>query len=120
MNSPALGVTYDTTTCVRVVWPWLTLPIVLVVMSGVFLALTIWKSKPGLRNDSVPNVWKSSIFAVLYHGLSEDARLGPGAVSRLDDMKAAAEHAQVKLTRMNKDWRLVLHDMQGAAGKDLP
>lgn len=85
-NNPALGITYETTTCVRVAWPWLTAPIVLVVMSGFFLGLTIWKSKRGVRVGSGPHWWKSNILAVLYHGLSEDARLAVGAVPRVNDM----------------------------------
>ena len=47
----------------KIVWPWITLPCVLVMMSAAFLSWTIWTT----RKKDVP-LWKSSSLPPLVHG----------------------------------------------------
>jgi hypothetical protein len=57
---------------VRVSWGWLVLPTVLVVTGLVFLGSSVIVNRgQGLR------LWKSSVLAVLFHGL-DGVEMGPG------------------------------------------
>ena len=59
------GTAYATELHVRVEWPWLILPLVMIVLALVFLGLTVLQSK---RSD-VP-YWRSSVLAVMEHGVT--------------------------------------------------
>lgn len=98
---PANGTVYGTQTCIRVKWVWLALPAGLLLLTIVFLLLTIVKT----RSRQAP-VWKSSIFAVLFSGLDQQTRQG-GPVASLEEIKAAAGRVTVRLEDTKEGLRLV-------------
>ncbi|KAI1194473.1 hypothetical protein F5X97DRAFT_327466 [Nemania serpens] len=59
-----LGTNSVQVTVISIDWAWLTLPIILVFSSAIFLFITVMCS----RKNSVP-VWKSSLMPLLFHGL---------------------------------------------------
>lgn len=68
-----LGQVYTTQTYVHVTWPWLILPVALVIASCLVLLAAIISSS---RHQTI--VWKSSSLAVLFHGLTSPAAAGGG------------------------------------------
>ena len=102
---------------VSVRWPWLVLPVALVITScGLLLASIV--SSSGKKDV----VWKNSSLAVLFHGFNGGAGDGPGyAVGKLD-MEREAEGMQVQLQE-NRDGALHLMDagsVAGGGGNDQP
>ena len=84
---------------VHVRWPWLLLPLIMVVLAAVFLALTVWQS----RRMNVPS-WRSSALAVMEHGVHRtQERLNNRAiiaeVENLSELEAWAEEVKVGLRR---------------------
>lgn len=63
----AVGVAYNTETCVIVQWPWLSLPAALIFQMIVFLVVTMVKSRHVV-------LWKESPLALLVYGLEQDLR----------------------------------------------
>lgn len=59
------GVALASVSCIHVQWPWLVLPLALVVLAAAFLCMCIASSANGGLD-----VWKSSSIAQLYHGLA--------------------------------------------------
>lgn len=101
---PANGTVWGLQTCVGVNWEWLALPGGLLLLTIVFLVLTITRT----RSTQV-RVWKSSIFAVLFSGLDQGTRRADGPVASLKEMKAAADRATVRLEDTREGFRLVGH-----------
>lgn len=99
---PLNGMVWGSQTCVRVKWMWLALPAGLLLLTIVFLFLTIIKTR-----SRHARIWKSSIFAVLYSGLDEQTRQADGRVASLEEMKAAADRATVRLEDTKEGLRLV-------------
>ena len=63
------GASFDVASFVHIRWGWITLPVVVVFLTGVFLGLAImrsWRTRTRL--------WKSSALAMLFHGLDGKAR----------------------------------------------
>jgi hypothetical protein len=65
-GDPALGVAFHEEIFLKVRWEWITLPVILVALTIIFFAATVWQSGSG------DNVYKSSALAVLYHRLDRD------------------------------------------------
>lgn len=99
---PARGTVWENQTCVHVKWAWLTLPAALVLLTIVFLLLTIVQT-----NMSKGLVWKSSMLAVLFNGLSEETRNSPRTVVSLQEMTAAADATTIQLRETSDGYRLV-------------
>lgn len=101
---PIRGTVWASQTCVHVNWAWLALPAALVLLTVVFLVLTVVRTSlthgPGL-------VWKSSILAVLFNGLSEGTRDAAGTVAGLREMGAKANATTVQLRETPDGYRLV-------------
>ncbi len=93
------GQVYTTRTYVHVTWPWIILPVGLVVAScGVLIAAIVSSS----RHDTV--VWKSSSLAVLFHGFVG----GSGESVYNKQMEKRAEEMKVRLKETaDGDLRLV-------------
>lgn len=99
---PANGTVWEMQTCVGVNWQWLTLPAALLLLTIMFLVLTIVKTR-----SKQARVWKSSIFAVLFNGLDQETRKSDGPVVSLEEMKVAADKATVRLEGTKEGFRLV-------------
>ncbi|KAI4660881.1 uncharacterized protein J4E79_005449 [Alternaria viburni] len=65
-----LGEAYDREKFVRINWPWLIFPLLLLLLSLVFLVATIIKTS----NDTETGVWKTSALPTLIYGLPQDVR----------------------------------------------
>ena len=87
----AFGTVWKIETYVSVRWPWLVLPVGLVLLSVALLIATIVSSH---RHRCV--VWKSDSLATLFHGLSDDRRYK--RLYYLRQMEKAAEGVEVQLT----------------------
>lgn len=99
---PLQGTVWENQTCVRVNWAWIALPAVLVLLTIVFLMLTIGQTR--LQHGLV---WKSSSLALLFNGLDEKTRESSGPVMRLQEMKSAADKAVMQLRETGDGFRLV-------------
>ncbi|KAJ5096671.1 hypothetical protein N7456_007392 [Penicillium angulare] len=95
-----VGTMYSTEVMVKVQWLWMILPALLVLGGNVFLTLTILRSRKKAA-------WKSSVLALLFHGLrhlDRDEYLTNSA------MKKAAENIHVKLQYCDSDRRAMLNE----------
>ena len=92
------GYSYGTTsrfdTYFHVRWGWLAYPVAVVLISIIFLVVTIWKSR-GVEP------WKSSVTALLFHGLTDEDR---AEYMHLNDPVAMREA---------DDWVVTLQDHHG-------
>ncbi|KAF2673190.1 hypothetical protein BT63DRAFT_410226 [Microthyrium microscopicum] len=73
------GRAYEQIEHVRIVWAWITLPLVLLAFSLGFLSVTIWRSS----NAENTGVWKTSALAVLFKGPSERIQNATDSASRM-------------------------------------
>ncbi|KAF2011399.1 hypothetical protein BU24DRAFT_426477 [Aaosphaeria arxii CBS 175.79] len=65
-----VGVAWNEERFVSVTWPWLTLPLCILILSAFFLAGTVYKTA---KDGQGIGVWKTSAMAALLHGgISED------------------------------------------------
>lgn len=99
---PVVGTVLGNQTCVRVNWAWIALPASLLLLAVVFLVLTIVRTR-----SKQAQVWKGSIFAVLFSGFDQEMRQAAGPVFTMEDMKAAASRATVRLEDTKEGFRLV-------------
>ncbi|KAH7391646.1 hypothetical protein BKA64DRAFT_747158 [Cadophora sp. MPI-SDFR-AT-0126] len=99
-SSAVVGEVNGVQTCVRVVWPWLALPAVLVLATCLLLIATIWKTAV----QAGANVWKSSPLAYLFHGLEVGER---GSLITVDEMEGVARGREVVLSETGLGWRFV-------------
>lgn len=97
-NNRALGTAWKMETFIHVRWAWLTLPILVVLMGVVFLLSAI------IRTRRLAG-WKSSILAVLFHGLGDHhKREARGLV----EMEHTAKDIRVRLKQTREGgWGLV-------------
>jgi len=101
-SSSAFGEVNGVQTCVKVVWPWLALPAVLVLATCLLLVATIWKTAV----QAGANVWKSSALAYLFHGFA-DREGERGSLITVDEMDDVARMRQVQLSETSVGWRFV-------------
>lgn len=87
-------------TQIRVRWHWLILPAFLNILTTVLLITTATSS----RKHKTP-LWKSSITALLFHGLEDDPRVP--RTSKLSHMDELAESMRVKIKPSGVDGRLL-------------
>lgn len=114
-SSNIIGEVNGVQTCVRVEWPWLALPAVLVVATCLLLVATIVAT----ARKANANVWKSSPLAYLFHGFTDEARMGAqGGLITVDEMDAVAGRKDVVLTERGEGWRFVAEERRVLRGKD--
>ena len=77
-------------------WPWLVYPIVVVIITVIFVVVTVVRSR-----HTQP--WKSSVTALIFHGLSDADRDAWRQLGNHKEMKDATE-----------TWNVVLDDRDGA------
>ncbi|RDW63240.1 DUF3176 domain-containing protein [Aspergillus mulundensis] len=98
-DETAIGSTWTEQTFVHVRWPWLILPGALVLLSGVFLAITILHT----RNQYI---WKSSPLALLFSDLTVDAPSPLKADPTLKGMEDTSRKMEVWLETSAEGVRL--------------
>lgn len=108
---PARGTVWENQTCVHVNWSWITLPAALLLLTTVFLLLTIIQT-----NVNKGLVWKSSMLAVFFNGLSEETRNSLGTMVSLREMTAAADATTIQLRETSGGYRLVGVEKQHELG----
>ncbi|KAI1618738.1 hypothetical protein EDD36DRAFT_414399 [Exophiala viscosa] len=88
--------------CININWPWLALPATLMLLSILFLGLTVAESAlPGSTG-----IWKSSPLALLWHGFE----MPQPTDSTLDDLKTMekmSSNMNVQLQQTALGWNLV-------------
>jgi hypothetical protein len=84
---PVSGQAYELSPFVHIRWGWITLPVLVILMTGAFLGASMVRSR-----KTRTKLWKSSALAMLFHGLDKETRkraLGSGDLSvvkvRLND-----------------------------------
>ena len=80
-------------TFIQARWGWLALPLILFVVTFIFLVLTIHKSS----SSGDIRTWKNSALAVLLNGLTDDARKTVGPPGELSVMWERARKVKVRL-----------------------
>ena len=97
------GTAYASRTCVRVRWPWLSLPGALLLLAVSFLAMTIWTTN---RRQAI--VWKSSPLALLFHGFDRNVAANYSAIVKPEEMKEAARSIYTKMEKQQTRWHLAV------------
>lgn len=98
-HASAAGKTWTTESFVRVRWPWMALPIALVVLGFIFLVVTMVKTKNQY-------IWKSSPLALLFSDLSVDAPHSIRARPSLSGMEDTSKKMNVWLETTDAGVRL--------------
>ena len=98
---PILGEATRTETYVLVQWQWLPLPIILLFLTLVFLVATIRKYTP---KNVLP--WKSSVTALLLHGLAPEHHEKYAIHERRGEMDAIAKELSIQLQKSDDGWQL--------------
>jgi hypothetical protein len=93
-NDTWSGDAYADESFVRVRWHWIVLPAFLELASLVLLVLTIIHS----RRMDIP-LWKSSVLALIYHGVDELRAQENPATERWSSMEGAAKEVDVQLVK---------------------
>ena len=101
-DATAFGNVYTTQIYVHVTWPWLILPVGLVLASCMLLLAAIISSN---RHQTI--VWKSSILAVLFHGLESPGGDGGGGGSDSTDTGGRNKHSMYR-----KEMEMTAEDMK--------
>lgn len=98
------GTVWINETQVRVAWPWLTLPILLVAGSTAFLIIAILQGRRQAAKLRHVDIWKNNALALLYHGLDKATleTLPPG--HKTEEMSVAAKATAVQLIE-GANWR---------------
>jgi hypothetical protein len=73
----------------------------LLLLSSLFLAGTLWQSSPRTKGEA----WKSSMLALLFHGLSSDTLHHVGKADRVTEVTLAARGLKVQLRRNEDGWQ---------------
>ena len=89
---------------IHIVWAWMSVPIATVILSLIFLLITIHQS----WQRRIP-AWKSSLLAVLL-GLSSETRSELGGIIRPKEMEEMAKKRNVRLESNGGQWQIVKAD----------
>jgi hypothetical protein len=93
------GTVWETTVCTSFDWPWLLIPVVLVLLTALALSLIMWAT--ATDRERAP-VWKSSLFPLFY---AEN-------IDTLEKLDKTAEKdlAVLEKTGGTENWQFVLMD----------
>ena len=89
---------------IQIEWAWMSVPIATVILSLVFLLITIHQS----RQRKIP-AWKSSLLAFLL-GLSSETRSELGGIIRPKEMEGMAKKKNIRLESNGSQWQIVKAD----------
>lgn len=101
---------------VQVMWPWLVFPSAVLLLSAVFLTVTI------RQMTSQQRVWKSSSLTILVHGLSWDARYAFRNARSMRDIRDISSQLPVFLNAEKEGGTLdanIEHETSGSWDKKL-
>ena len=101
-TAPVIGKVWTAETIVHVQWIWFIYPIAMILLTLVFLVATIVQS-----SSQDIKVWKSSILAVLFHGLDDPGYNGTHQPLDSTDMERRAEDVKVEFMPLASAWRFV-------------
>jgi len=89
------GQAFQQVVLVQIRWVWISLPVILLMFSLLFLIATVVRSTKA--NDQI-GIWKTSALAILFNGLGEDVQYHVGAGNNPQGyMRAKANDIKVKL-----------------------
>ena len=92
-DKTVVGQAGQTELFIHVTWPWIALPVFLVLAGTVFLILAMWETK---RVGA--SIWKTSELALLFHG-SEESYADLSALDRSSEMENVAAGIKARMTR---------------------
>lgn len=96
-NGSHTGETYILESYVVVRWPWMILPLIILIAVLLFLiASVVVTRRAGLK------VWKESSIAVLFHGLNDESRAPLRGVEKVWQMDQMADSMQMKFGRFDE------------------
>lgn len=95
-NDAAVGKAYIYQVLVEIRWKWLSLPLILLMFSLMFLIATVVRSS---RDQENIGIFKTSALAILFNGLGDDVqeRVGYGGVNRMGYARERAKDMKVHL-----------------------
>ncbi|KAI9729834.1 MAG: hypothetical protein M1834_006582 [Cirrosporium novae-zelandiae] len=105
-TTPAAGQVYRVETCINVRWWYIALPVVLVILTVLFLVAMLAEARNHNRGDD----WKSSTLALIFHGLDSETRHQFGELERTEEMTRAAQQMRVQLQKTDHGWAFVKTD----------
>jgi len=88
------GTAWDQRVQVQINWPWVSLPVVLLMAGLIFLLATVLRSS---RESDEVGIWKTSALAILFNGLGDDVEKSFGPGWRMGEARAKAHELSVKL-----------------------
>ena len=89
-------------TRVRVRWPWIAYPAAIMALGVMFLTSTVFTTRA-----SKMMIWKTSVIAMLYHGLD----VVPSDAGQLQEISQMDEHAEgikARLGKTNDGWKILI------------
>ncbi|CAN9090268.1 unnamed protein product [Alternaria alternata] len=95
------GKAYNIEKFVHINWPWLTFPLLLLVLSLVFLVSTIIKTS----KDTETGIWKTSAMPALIYSLPKETQSKLNPTSTWDDSEKSSRKIRIKLLP-NTGWRV--------------
>lgn len=106
-NVTVIGQSGQNELFVHVNWPWITLPIFLVLAATMFLFLAMFETK-----RLKASIWKTSELALLFHG-SEDSYQDLNALDQSSEMMNVAEGIKARMTKTSDGkWVLRRENLQ--------
>ncbi|KAF2831102.1 hypothetical protein CC86DRAFT_401656 [Ophiobolus disseminans] len=108
----ALGYVYGSATkeetCIKVRWAWVSFLAGLVILTFVFLSLTIWRTRKQRHDHSASErgAWKSSSLAVLFARLDGKSQHDYAMVNTKTEMMEAAKDVNVSVMLREDGWKL--------------
>jgi hypothetical protein len=92
-STPVPGQSFHEETFINIQWAWISLPVLVVLSSNILLAVMMiqtWRRQAP--------VWKSSVLALMLHGLKSDSSMvGNAPTGLLSEMEMLAEQKSVRL-----------------------
>ena len=101
-SAPARGTALHSETCVGVNWGWLALPAALVLLTLVFIVMTVIQSHRNTRPGTAEagrEPWKSSSLPLLWCGMLDGTRVKYGRFDEVEAMKESGDGVRVTLRR---------------------
>lgn len=103
-NAIARGLTARTVVLVRVQWAWLTLPVFVVLASGLFLIAEMVES----RRKTDVRLWKSTATSLLIHSVSPAEGIMRSGVSGPEQLNRMAKTAKTRLESSKQSDQMLL------------